>query len=176
MLDREEDDSRDHHEVEVAVRVAGEGRLLGPRRPPELLLDHDRDPVEVRPPERGRDGHPEDCRRDHTRRERNPRRSDSEGDDRLADGDDHDQAVPLGEVAGREAPSLPTAHDHAEVVDRERGDPQSDLDLVILDEACGDDEDGADRRGRHHPKHSAEEVVDHLVPQGRRGQGASCGR
>ena len=72
----------------------------------QLPLRDDRDDVEVQPPHRGRDGEAEQPPDDYTG-VKVVARPHAERDDRLAERDDHDQRVPLGEVPGGEPPPLP---------------------------------------------------------------------
>ena len=146
--DREEDDAGDHRQVEVAVRVAGHPELCAARRLAEPPLRNQRDHVEVRPPERGGDGEAKQGSGDDAGIERGC--TDPDRHDRLAERDDHDQAVPLGEVAGREPPALAAAHVRAEQVDRERKRPHRDLRPAV--EAGRDEEQrDADRRADRQP-------------------------
>ena len=123
--DGEEDDARDHRQVEVAVRVAGHRELRVPGRLAQPALGDERDDVEVRPPQRRRDGEAEQRGRDDTGVEHG--RADADRHDRLAQGDDHDQAVTLGEVTGGEPPTLATPNVGTEQVQRERERPDGDL-------------------------------------------------
>ena len=116
--DREEDDPGDHRQVEVAVRVAGHraaGRCRSSRAASARRRSRRRRsrPTRARPRPRARAAPPR------------PRRrrawllaSSAERDDRLAEGDDHDQRVPLGEVPGGEAPAAAAADVGAEQVER----------------------------------------------------------
>src|SRR4051794_36281151 len=95
---REQHDARDQRIVEVAVGVAGEGRLLARRRLAQPALANDRDDVEVRPPE-GRYGDDAEQSRKHLPgRQGEPRRR-ADCEHRLAERDQHDQPVALREVA-----------------------------------------------------------------------------
>ena len=94
----EEDDARDHRQMEVAVVVACELGALHALRCRESTVRADGVDVEVRPPERGDDDDAEDGGRDDAGRERHSRRADADRNDRLAEGDDHDQIVTFGEV------------------------------------------------------------------------------
>jgi len=87
--------------VQVGEGVAGHpgpNRLVGLAK---LPLGDGRDDVEVDPPERRDDRDAQQCRDDDSGSE--PACADAEGDDRLAEGDDDDQAVTLCEV-GRSPP------------------------------------------------------------------------
>ena len=103
--ERDEHDPGDHRQVQVRVGVAGDLVLLAPvgdaRQPPRR---DQRDDVEVRPPHRRGERDAED-------RGGHDPSGDIAGDagadrhDRLAQRDDDDQAVPLGEVLGNELPA-----------------------------------------------------------------------
>ena len=104
--EREQDDARDHRQVEVRVEVARERGPLRPRR-----LDQPWPARRSRPsrstttraqattviPSRAAD--------DLAGVERIAGRADADRDDRLAQGDDHDQPEALDEVLRRDAPS-----------------------------------------------------------------------
>jgi hypothetical protein len=146
----EEHDAGDHRQVEVAVRVQREPVQLEAARLHEPRAREDRGHVEVEPPERGDDDDAERSRHDHSRCELEPG-SDADRNDRLAERDQDDQPVPLGEVLGRHAPAAADAdHDRAEVVDRKRDHPERDLG-VSVQEAGHHEQQAADDRGRHEP-------------------------
>ena len=112
----EDDDPRDHRQVQVGEGVAGHpgpNRLVGLAK---LPLGDGRDDVEVDPPERRDDRDAQQCRDDDSGSE--PACADAEGDDRLAEGDDDDQAVTFCEVGRIDAPVLRAAEPEPAVVDR----------------------------------------------------------
>ena len=123
----EEDDAGDHREVQVGERVARDAHLLGAaarcaagaRR--QARRSRSRPTTSPRPPPRRA------ARADDPRVELEAGRADPERDDRLAERDDDDQAVALGEVAGDDAPALGAAGDEAAVVDDQRADPAQRL-------------------------------------------------
>ena len=100
----EEHHAGDHRQMEVAVGVQREPVQLQACRLHEPSPRDDRSHVEVEPPERGDDDDPEGRRHDYSRiqLEAGP---DADGDDRLAERDQDDQPVPLGEVLGRDPPA-----------------------------------------------------------------------
>ena len=112
----EQHDARDHRQVEIAVVVACESRTRRAARLRKLTLRADGVDVEVRPPERGDYDDAEDGGRDDAGRERNARGADADRDDRLAEGDDDDEAEALGEVRRRDAPALAAADQGAQIV------------------------------------------------------------
>ena len=66
--------------------------------------------------------------------------TDADRDDRLAESDQDDQPVPLGEVLRRNAPAAADAdHRRPEVVDRESDHPHCDA-RVTLDESGRDEQ------------------------------------
>ena len=136
-----------------------------------------RDDVEVGPPERGDGGDPEH-RRDHLAGFELEAGARTDRDDRLAEGDDHDQAVPLGEVARvdvelrrcRTAAASPSRSAIAMIQSEVRAPPSS---------APADDQQ---RRAEQQPGRQLQdraEVVVVVGPArccGRRGTGASRAR
>ena len=92
-------------------------------------------------------------------------RPDAERDDRLAERDDHDQRVPLGEVAGGEAPALAASDVGAEQVEPERERPHSHLETTV--EAGGQEQEpDANRRPHAEPGDCLEQVA--VAPPGDR--------
>ena len=100
----EEDDAGDHQQVEVAVGVQGEPVQLDALRLHEPPPREDRGYVEVEPPERRDD---DDCERGGQQHSRIQLEAGAEadGDNRLAEGDQDDEPVPLGEVLRRNPPA-----------------------------------------------------------------------
>ena len=99
----EEHDASDHREVEIAVRVQGEPVQLNAARLPEPRPREDRGDIEVEPPERRHDDDSEHRRGDYPRVQLEAG-ADADRDDRLAERDQDDQPVSLGEVLGRDLP------------------------------------------------------------------------
>ena len=104
--ERDQDDPGDHQEVQVRVGVARHLVLLAADRralqPPRRDQGDDVEYIHHmrrREPDADHGGHA------LADAERLPD-ADPDRDDRLAQGDDHDQAVALGEVAGHELPAL----------------------------------------------------------------------
>ena len=104
------------------------------------------------------DDHAE-CRRcDDARHELEPG-ADSQGDDRLAERDQDDQSVPLGEVLRRDVPAAEVAERRSQIPDRERRDPDGDS-RVALDERRKDDEErGGEIRARVTDQRTAKVVT-----------------
>ena len=150
----EQHDPGDEGQVEVAVGVQREPMQLEAPRLDEPSPREDRCHIEVEPPERRDDHDPERCPDDDSRLENEPR-PDAYGDDRLAERDEDDQTVPLGEVLGCDPPASSDADDdRAEVVDRERDDPDDDS-RVPVEEARDDEERRADQGRGREPKDRA---------------------
>ena len=103
----EEHDAGDHRQVEVAVGVQREPVQLEARRLYEPPPREDRGHVEVEPPERRDDDDSERRRHEYSRIQLEAG-AEADGDDRLAERDQDDQPVPLGEVLGRDPPAAPT--------------------------------------------------------------------
>ena len=139
----EEDDPGDHRQVEVAVGVQRKPVQLQAPRLHEPPPHEDRGDVEVEPPERRNNDDSKHRRRDHARTELEPG-AEPDGDDRLAERDDDNQPVPLGEVLRRDPPAAAGAdHDRAEVVDGKRDEPDRNL-LAPVEEACDDEQGGTE--------------------------------
>ena len=86
----------------------------------------------------------------------------------FAERDEDDEPVPLGEVLGRDPPASSRADDgRAEVVDRQRDEPDRDT-RVSLEEAREDDEHSAGDRGRGEPDERAKAL--RLVANDGRGE------
>nr|WP_245598523.1 hypothetical protein [Glycomyces arizonensis] len=121
-------------------------RLLGPRH----LVD------EQRPPQAGGDGEAEDRREEQIAVERQPRGPDADGHHRLAEGDDDDQAVALGDVPRVQGEPLLVVKDrdrpHDDGRERPQQVPPQPLGAQLGGEDGGDgghvgDEDRPDRLG-----------------------------
>ncbi len=96
------------------------------RRFGEPPAGDDRDDVEVHPPHRRGDDHAEHGDGYDAGVERDLG-ADADRDDRLAQRDDHDRAVALGEVAGHELPAVGAEQERPARVEHERETPQADL-------------------------------------------------
>jgi hypothetical protein len=84
------------------------------------------DDVDVQPPQR-RDHRRPDHRRGHDAGVHVELRAGADGHDRLAQRDDHDQPVALGEVARHELPSLGAEEEGAAGVEQQREPPEREL-------------------------------------------------
>ena len=96
--ERKENDADDHREMPVRVQVAGERHAVRALEVVEHPLHADREEVEVGEPERSGDENPEDRGHDLARPDADPCRTDPDRDERLAERDDHHEAVALREV------------------------------------------------------------------------------
>jgi hypothetical protein len=100
------------------------------RRPHKIPFSHECDDVEVEPPERG--GH---------RGSKYGRRNDAgidvrvgthpDRDDRLSEGDDDDEPMPLGEVARRQPPSLGAEEEGLGYIERQGDRPKKALKSAV---------------------------------------------
>ena len=140
---REHHDPGHHRQVHVGERVARDRHLLGRRCGAQAPFRDDRHHVEVRPPERGDHGHAEQRADYHRRCRGDARGPHPQRNHRLAERDDDDQRVTLGEVAGLNPPALRAAQGHAAIVGGERRDPADRLGRPV--ERAGQDEQ--QRRG-----------------------------
>ena len=143
----EVDDAGHHREVQVGVGVARQPAARLALELGEHTLGDQRDDVEVHPPQGER--HPErEQRGEHDRPGDglvgDPR---ADCDDRLADRDDDDQPVALGEVRRAvDAPALGAAGEDARVVDHQREHPEQRL-PGRADGTAGDEQQAGDRGG-----------------------------
>ena len=146
--EREEDDAGHHRQMQVGVDIARKGGALGAASVGEQLLAADREEVEVRQPERGRDHEPEHRGDDHAGADSAGSLAEADGDQGLADRDDHDQPVTLDEVRRLHAPAA-ASHRRSgpKKADGERGQPEDRLEPAV-DEPRDDDERGAERGPR----------------------------
>ena len=150
--EREEDDPCDHREVQVRVGIAREGDAFGSVPLDEQLLRTDREEVEVREPERGGDDEAEQRRDDHLDAEIDAPSPETDRDQGLTDGDDHDQPVALDEMRRRQPPPAHAAEERPEKSDGEGGNPEHRLGRVVH-EPGGEDE----RRAEEAPGNDAQD-------------------
>jgi hypothetical protein len=102
LLDAEDQghDPGHHREVQQRVVVARDARLHPTRARAHPALGHERYNVDVRPPQRHRDGHAEQGSRADLRPEVEALGAHADGDDRLGERDEDDEPVTPGEVTG----------------------------------------------------------------------------
>jgi hypothetical protein len=98
--------------------------------------------VEVGQPERHRHQQPEHGGDDHAGANPGASRPEADGDQGLADGDDHDQPVTFDEVRWLHPPAARPTDERSEEADGERGQPEHRPEPAV-DEPRGDDERGA---------------------------------
>ena len=141
-------DARDHREVQVRVGVAGHLVSLAPYggggEPP---LGHERDDVEVQPPERRGQHHAERRRGDDARVDMSVR-ADSDRHDRLAERDQEDEAVALGEVPGHELPPVGAEEVRPSHVQQEREGPEAALEPAVRERGAEEQPDSERRAAR----------------------------
>jgi hypothetical protein len=112
-----EHDAGDHRVVQVGPRVSGQRVLVTTRwRRGQSLGGDDGHRVEVGPPHRREDGHSDDGG-DHHAGGDAAFGPDPDRHDRLAEGDDDEQAVALGEVLRHELPSADAGEERHSDVD-----------------------------------------------------------
>ena len=141
-------DARHHREVQVRVRVPCEHVARAPfRRQGQASCVHERDDVEVRPPQGGGEADPEHRRRDHAGGEIDPG-TDTQRDDRLAERQDDDQAVALGEVPRHQLPPSHAEQRRAAPVDQDRDPPQRLLGTAREERRAGQQPDSDGRADR----------------------------
>ena len=124
--------------MQVGIDIARKCDALDAAPVSQQLLGADREEVEVRQPERRRDHEPEHGGSDHAGAESGAAFPKADGDQGLADRDDHDQPVTLDEVRGLHAPAAHPTEQRPEQADGERGQPEQRLESA-LDEPRGDD-------------------------------------
>ena len=105
----------------------------------------------------GRDRKPEHGGDDHPGAESAGPLAKPDRDQRLADRDDHDQPMTLGEVRGLHAPAVRPKNERHEVGDGERGQPEDRLEPAV-DEPRDDDQSGADEGRRSDAQDRREQV------------------
>jgi hypothetical protein len=133
--------------MQVGVDIARKGGVLRAASVGEHLLSADREEVEVRQPERGRHHQPEHGGDDDAGAESGAPRPEADGDQELADRNDHDQPVTLDEVRGLHAPAAHPTEEPPEQADGERAQPEHRSEPAV-DEPRGDDHSRAgDGRG-----------------------------
>lgn len=131
--------------MQIRVRVAAQPRPVRTLGAAQHAFGDRGDDVEVGPPQRHGHGQAEHDRGHQRTRHRFLRRADTERHDRLPEGDDHDQAVPFGEVGrGLESPALGAAEVDARVVGDQGSCPHSQLSRTV-EEAASDEQHGPDR-------------------------------
>jgi len=138
----DEDDPGDHREVQIRVGVPGQrvalpafGRLGQP------TLGHQRDDVEVGPPEGGGQPDPEHRGDDDAGGEVGLR-GDAERDDGLAEGEDDHQVVALGEVGRDQGPPVHAHHGRLTEVEHDRQHPDRFLPTTVEERGAEQQADG----------------------------------
>ena len=155
---RGDHDRHDHRHVRERERGAGQpgpglDRLVGQRPLADQCAD-----VEVGPPHRRRQHQAERGGDQDRPGDRELGDADADRHDRLAQRDDHDQAVPLGEVAGGgQPPPGRAAEPGADVVGDDRQRPERGLG-VALGLRRDDQHDAAAGHGRREPAELAAEA------------------
>ena len=123
QAERDEHDAGDHREVQVGVGIAGQFVSLAPLgRAGQASRRDQRYDVEVDPPQGGRQGDSQHRGRNDARGQVR-RGASSDGDDRLAQGDDDDQPVALGEMRRDEPPALRSEQERLAHAEQERQRP-----------------------------------------------------
>ena len=134
--------------MEIGVRVASQGvplaALFRVHEPPR---GHPRHHVEVQPPHPGREPDPDD-RGGPLGEAEVTRHAHADRDDRLAEGDDQDQAVALGEVGRHQLPALCAEEVGPGHVEGERQTPQADLRGAVQERRADEDPDADGGAGR----------------------------
>ncbi len=136
-------------------------RAKAARRSPLLSasksLHAGREEVEIRQPERRRDDKTEHRRENHTAAEAGAPRTEPDRDQRLADRDDQNQAVTLGEVRGMNTPAARTDQNRAEERHQQADQPQHRPEPAV-DEGCGEDQRTAKEGCARHQQYGREQV------------------
>jgi hypothetical protein len=143
--------------MQVAVGVAGESRTLHSTCLSKTSPREDRGHIEVEPPQRGDNDDSKRSSNDHAGHELQAG-TDADGDDGLAERDQDDQAVTLGEMLRRDSPSFSeTEHGWTQVIDRKCQDPHPNA-HIAADEGGSDKKRGADKFGRRDPEQRPAQV------------------
>ena len=143
--------------MQVGVDIASQRGAFGAASVGQHLLGADREEVEVREPERGRDRKPEHGGDDHAGADSAGSLAKPDGDQGLADRDDHDQPMTLGEVRRLHTPAVRPKNEWHEVGDDERGQPEDRLEPAV-DEPGDDDQSSANEGGRSDAQNRREQV------------------
>ena len=159
---REPDDPEQHREMPEAVRVTYPDPDIPGRGVLELLLESFLEPAEVRPPQEA--GNQERKRGiggqgDGPLVGRDGRACD---DQRLAEGDDHEQRVSLGEVAHMDVPRAPAGRLGREQVRQDCQHPDQRSDRGICERAHEDEREPDRRHARPAPDPGCPKVVGSL--------------
>jgi hypothetical protein len=157
--EREEDDANHHRQMQVGVDIARKSGAVG-----EQLLCPDREEVEVGQPERGRHHEPEDRGDDHTGAESSRPGPEADGDQGLADRNDHDQPVALDEVRRLHAPTAHATEERPEEADHDRDQPEHGPEPAV-DEPRGDDQSRAGEGRGSNPQDRRQQGSTVLVNQ-----------
>jgi hypothetical protein len=148
----DEHDPGDHRVVQVRIGVAGERVALASRRGPrQATFRHQRHDVEVNPPHRGGESDTQDSSSDHAGAQVDVG-ADPEGYDRLAEREDYDQVVPLGEMGRDESPPGEAEQRRPAPVERYREYPQPSL-LEAVEERRRHEQSDTDRRADREVEH-----------------------
>jgi hypothetical protein len=148
----EQHDAGDHRQVQVGEGVARDlVALLSGGRVDQSPRGHKRDDVEVQPPQAGDqddadDGGGRDAGVDDVLG------PGADRDDGLAQRNEHDQAVALGEVVGDQAPALAVDEERAAHVECQRQHPQHALQRAVGEGGRADQgaaDAGADGEAEH---------------------------
>ena len=143
--------------MQVAVGVAGESRTLHSTCLSKTSPREDRGHIEVEPPQRGDNDDSKRSSNDHAGHELQAG-TDADGDDGLAERDQDDQAVTLGEMLRRDSPSFSeTEHGWTQVIDRKCQDPHPNA-HIAADEGGSDKKRGADKFRRRDPEQRPAQV------------------
>ena len=161
---RNQHDSRHHRQVQVAVGVPGHADALVPLEAAEASLGHQHDHVEVGPPKGARE-HQAEYRAGHDPCVQVAFDPCTHGNDRLAQGDDHDQGEALGEVPGRHAEAAHPEHVGPGEVQPQCDDPDGGSQRAVVNNP-GEDQEQRRREGgaRESPDRLA--GVDQLIRLG----------
>ena len=122
--ERKKDDPGHHREVQIGVRVSRQGDTLLAATVHQQPLHPDREEIEIRQPERCRDQNSKHRRNDHLTSKPSAPGAQPDRDERLAERDDQNQAVPLGEVPGVDTPAAHANQDRPNKTHRDSRQPQ----------------------------------------------------
>ena len=154
----EQHDPGHHRQVEVVERVARELVALLDVDARQPALGRDRDDVEVEPPEARHRREPHEHSDHRADVVQLVAHADAERDERLAERDDHDEAVPLGEVVRAQLPPLGAGDERCSDVDRDRDRPEQAARPPGREEGCDEDERRPEEQARRQPRHSGADI------------------
>ena len=155
--ERKEHDPGDHREMQIRVCVSRQGDALLASVVHQQPLHPDREEIEIRQPERCRDQNSKHRRNDHLTSKPSAPGAQPDRNERLAEHDDHNQAVPLGEMREVDPPAAHANQDRPNKSHRDSRQPQHGPQST-RNERRDDDQRRAGEGGASRPQHSRQQI------------------